>query len=86
MMGSTRDILYCRKFVLKYNAFLVIYKQMCVFLLDKFPKAVSHLLSQFCHPGYISTNSFAEFLRNYLTEHNEPGHSTRLEDLIFKDS
>lgn len=33
-------------------------------------KAVSHLLNQFCHPEYISTNSLVEFHRNYLFEHN----------------
>lgn len=68
-MGSTADILYCGQFVLNLNAFLVIYKQICVFMLDTLPKAVSHLLSQFCHPGYISTDSLAEILRNYLIEH-----------------
>lgn len=67
-MGSTADILYCGRFVLNFNAFLVIYKQVCVFMLDTLPKAVSHLLSQFCHPGYISIDSLAEFLRNYPIE------------------
>lgn len=48
----------CRKFVLKYISFLVIHKQMCIFFLGTIPKAVSHLLSQFCHPGYIRADPF----------------------------
>lgn len=55
-MDNTEKI--CRKFVLKYISLLVTHKQVCVFFLGTLLKAVSHLLSQFCHPGCISTNPF----------------------------
>lgn len=84
-VDSARDI-YCRKFVLKYNAFLVIYKQMRYFCWIHFWR----LRVTYWANSVIQDPSVLILLLNSLEitllSTSEPGNSTRLEDFIFKDS